>query len=154
MPESLSWAIKESFLAYVRRSAGTITLVAPAQAGIRGIEFPLVRAAGGLVSFGGGVACSAHGGMLDVVLAEPMLCFDDDGGWLTLGGRGDPFDPALRSRVARLDLDASLDERSGPVPLRAQLTDAGSALFGGVYPVGADLDPLLVDAGLVAAARR
>jgi hypothetical protein len=70
----LSWAIKDSFLAYVRRSAGTITLVAPARPGDSGFEFPQLHpATGGQLSFGGGVACSAHGGMLDVVFAEPVL---------------------------------------------------------------------------------
>jgi hypothetical protein len=155
VPEMLSWAIKDSFLAYVRRSAGTITLVAPARPGDSGFEFPLLHPAiDGRLSFGGGVACAAHGGMLDVVFAEPVLCFDDDGAWLTLGDRRDPFDPALRSRIARLDPQAPSAAPSGVVALRAQLTDAGSALFGGVYPAGAELDPLHVDAELVAAARR
>lgn len=151
----LSWAIKDSFLGYVRRSGGTITLVAPARPGDAGFEFPLLRpAAPGLLSFGGGVACTAHAGMLDVVFAEPVLCFDDDGGWLMLGDRRDPFDPALRSRIARLGSQAPSAEVSGAVALGAQLTEAGSVLFGGVYPAGAELDPLCVDGELVAAARR
>lgn len=154
-PEMLSWAIKDSFLAYVRRSAGTITLVAPARPGDSGFEFPLLRpAAGGLLSFGGGVACTAHGGMLDVVFAEPVICFDDDGGWLMLGDRRDPFDPALRLRIARLAPGTPCAAPSGAVALRAQLIDAGSALFGGVYPAGAELDPLHLSAELVTAARR
>jgi Htaa protein len=154
-PQMLSWAIKDSFLAYVRRSAGTITLVAPARPGDSGFEFPLLQPpAGGRLSFGGGVACTAHGGMLDVVFAEPVLCFEDDGGWLVLGDRRDPFDPALRSRIARLAPETPSAAPSGAVALRAQLTDAGSALFGGVYPAGAELDPLHVSAELVTAARR
>ena len=152
---SLSWAIKASFLAYVRRSAGTIALVAPARPGDNGFVFPLVRPASeGLLSFGGGVACTAHGGMLDVLLAEPVVCFDGDDGWLMLGDRRDPFDPALRLRVARLADEVPSAAPSGTVALRARLTDAGSELFGGVYRTGAELDPLFVAVDLVAAARR
>src|SRR2546430_12104589 len=43
---ALVWSVKESFLAYVNRTGGRITIVAPAYPGTDGFAFPPVPAAG------------------------------------------------------------------------------------------------------------
>ena len=147
---AVSWAIKASFLAYVRRSSGTITVVAPARSGDNGFEFPLIRpATRGELVFSGGVAFTAHGGMLDVLVAEPVVAGDPGELALSVGDHRDPSNAALRRCIARLEV-AAPHPTMAVVALRPRLTDEGSALFGGVYPAGSELDPLLLAPELAA----
>ena len=99
---TLTWSVKESFLAYVNRTRGRITLVEPAYPGAAGFAFPHAPAAGhtesggaapdgserafpvGELTFTGGVAFLAHGGLLDITLAEPVLVFGARGALLTI----------------------------------------------------------------------
>ena len=163
---ALVWPVKESFLAYVNRTGGRITIVAPAYPGTDGFAFPHVPAAGrpgssrmasgtgeralhsGELAFTGGVAFRAHGGVLDVTLAEPVLVFDDQSALLTVVGTVRPGG-GTRAVIAVLadEPHVSTDEAVSFVPL---LTDDGSALFGGVYPPGAAMDPLSVPHRLLA----
>ncbi len=103
----------------------------------------------GELAFTGGVAFSAHGGMLDVTLAEPVLAFDGKGALLTVADVARPGS-GTRAVIATLSggPHAPTDETIAFLPL---LTEDGSALFGSVYPPGEALDPLLVPASLLAA---
>jgi hypothetical protein len=164
---ALTWAVKASFLAYVSRMRGRITLVEPAYPAAAGFAFPHAPVAyrgeaGGTapdageravpvgeLAFTGGVAFSAHGGMLDVTLAEPVLVFDGKGTLLTVADIARPGS-GTRRVIATLACGpyAPTDETIAFVPL---LTEDGSALFGSVYPPGEALDPLFVPASLLAA---
>jgi Htaa len=164
---ALTWAVKASFLAYMNRMRGRITLVRPAYPAAAGFAFPHVPAAyragdGGEtpdagerafgvreLAFAGGVAFSAHGGMLDVTLAEPVLVFDDEGTLLTVADMTLPGGGA-RAVIATLAgwPPAPADATVALVPL---LTEEGSALFNGVYPPGEAMDPLFVPASLLTA---
>jgi Htaa len=164
---ALTWTVKGSFLAYVNRMRGRITLVEPAYPGTAGFAFPHAPAAYradagdgagernlpvGELAFAGGVAFSAHGGMLDVTLAEPVLVFDGQGTLLTVV---DLAHPGGGTRVVIATLaggpPARAEETVAFVPL---LTEDGAALFGRVYPPGEAMDPLLVPASLLAAITR
>jgi hypothetical protein len=158
---ALTWAVKASFLGYVNRMGGRITLVEPAYPGAAGFAFPhapaayrsassaVVDAGERELAFTGGVAFSAHGGMLDVVLAEPVLVFDDKGTLVTLA---DPARPRSGARVVIATLAGGPPESADDtVALAPLLTEDGSALFGGVYPPGEAMDPLFVPASLLAA---
>jgi len=161
---ALTWPVRESFLAYVNRTGGRITIVEPAYPGARGFAFPHAPAAGhtsgggpapdsgarrtGELAFTGGVAFSAHGGALDITLAEPVLVLDDQGALLTVA---DPARPGhgIRAVIAVLagHPHAGTRETAALVPL---LTEDGSALFGDVYPPGEAMDPLFVPGSLLA----
>jgi len=163
---ALTWAVKASFLGYVNRMRGRITLVKPAYPAAAGFAFPYApaayRAEGGAaapdageralpaaeLAFTGGVAFSAHGGMLDVTLAEPVLVFDDDGTLLTVADMRRPG-TGIRAVIATLASTppAPTDETIALVPL---LTQDGAALFGGVYPPGEAMDPLFIPVSLLA----
>ena len=163
---ALTWAVKASFLGYVNRMRGRITLVQPAYPAAAGFAFPYApagyRAEGGgaapdageracpaaELAFAGGVAFSAHGGLLDVTLAEPVLVFDDDGALLTVVGPGRPGS-GIRAVIATLAsvAPAPADEAIALVPL---LTADGAALFGSVYPPGEAMDPLFIPVSLLA----
>lgn len=163
---TLTWLVKESFLAYVNRTRGRITLVEPAYPGAAGFAFPHAPAAGhtesgdaapdaserafpGELMFTGGVAFLAHGGLLDITLAEPVLVFGARGALLTIA---DMTRPGGGTRLVIAELTGGphtlADETIALVPL---LTDDGAALFGGVYPPGEAMDPLFVPGSLLAA---
>ena len=164
---ALTWAVKASFLADVNRARGRITLVTPAYPAATGFAFPHVPAAyrgeGGCaapdagegafpvgeLAFTGGVVFRAHGGALDVTLAEPVLVFDDKGALLTVADMARPGS-GTRAMIATLASGppAPTDATIALVPL---LTEDGSALFGGVYPPGEAMDPLFVPASLLTA---
>jgi hypothetical protein len=158
---ALVWTVKESLLAYVNRSGGRICVVRPAYPGLTGFAFPHVQTTGhaaGAVSpgaaparveFGGGVALSAHGGVLDILLAEPTLVFADGSAFLHLHPE-ERAEAGHRDAVARLRAvpEASTGETVAFAPL---LTDAGFALFGRVYPPGTALDPLYIPRRLLQA---
>src|ERR1700722_13727149 len=153
---ALTWAVKASFLAYVNRMRGRITLVKPAYPAAAGFAFPHAPAADraegggaapgageravpvGELGFTGGVAFSAHGGMLDVTLAEPVIVFDGQGALLTVAGLARPGG-GTRAVIATLadGPSAPTGETTAFVPL---LTEDGSVLFGGVYPPGEAMD--------------
>lgn len=163
---ALNWSVKQSFLAYVNRSRGRITLVEPAYPGEGGFAFPHAPAVRRTPSHGsacdaderaiqvselaftGGVAFSAHGGALDITLAEPIIVIDDQGALLTVIGSARPGG-GTRAVIAELTdhPHASTDAAIAFMPL---LTDDGSALFGGVYPPGEAMDPVFVPRSLLA----
>jgi hypothetical protein len=158
---ALVWKVKESLLAYVNRSGGRIAIVRPAYPGPTGFAFPHVQTTGqaaGAVSpsavpsrieFGGGIALSAHGGVLDILLVEPALVFTDGQAFLHLH-QEERAEAGHRASAARLRAlpEASTGETVAFAPL---LTDAGLAMFGRVYPPGTELDPLHVPRQLLEA---
>src|SRR5580700_3071062 len=89
---ALTWPVRESFLGYVNRMGGRITIIGPARPGARGFSFPHALAASapgpgeadGLDAGGGPMRELAFGGALDVVIADPVLVFDDLGVLLTV----------------------------------------------------------------------
>jgi hypothetical protein len=150
--DALSWTVKRSFVHYVRRAAGQVAVIAPAYPGAAGFEFPLTGApSDGQLIFGGGVAFRAHGGLLDVLLAEPAVVFGAGSARLLVGDAGAPLDSARRSCIAELAGPAD-DAPPGLVAMTPRLTDAGATLFGGVYPTGSELDPLFLPPSLIDAA--
>ncbi|BCY09713.1 HtaA domain-containing protein [Actinoplanes sp. L3-i22] len=128
-PGILRWAVKTSFVRYVRViAAGTVEVTGGAVLGADDvIEFPLVAAVrvpeGRELSFGGGVRFRAHHGALDVNLTGLRLVLRPDGGHLGIDGLVLATLPPGRE-------------------LLPTLTEAGVAVFGNVYPAGTGLAPL------------
>jgi hypothetical protein len=163
---ALTWPVRESFLGYVNRMGGRITIIGPARPGARGFSFPHALAASapgpgeadGLgagggpmreLAFGGAVAFVAHGGALDVVIADPVLVFDDLGVLLTVRDSALPGS-GTRAVIAELASGSPTPADGETVALVPRLTSDGSALFGGVYPAGETMDPLFVPGRLLA----
>lgn len=127
----LIWGVKASFRDYVKGVSGTVGGTAPIVDG----GFVFSHRSG--LHFSGAVTFRAHGGMLDVTLADPAI----EGGVLSV------FDGTERIRVARLDWGEPevVNGRSIWKQVRATLTTHGSHLLGGSYAVGTELDRLSVD---------
>lgn len=143
----MHWGVKASFLSYVKNSGGKSAIVVPA--GVTGEAFTFPRAAGnhppGTVRFAGGVAFSAHGGMMTVILAEPAIEASSEGLWLTIADTADITDDSRRRRIARLipeNFPGKLP--AGSTAFTPLLAWSGVGLFGDVYAEGTALDPLVL----------
>lgn len=137
----LRWAVKDSFLHYVRvLAAGVVDLSdGAAEAADGTFSWPLRSARredGSLfLGFGGSVRFTAHAGYLDVDLRDPWLLLTPDGGTLSItaeGGSG-------RTVIAVFDPGSGAEDEGTLVPL---LTTAGVELFGSVYAEGVAFAPL------------
>lgn len=144
---AMHWGVKASFLSYVRNSGGKTAIVVPA--GVTGEAFTFPRTAGeyppGTVRFSGGVAFSAHGGMMTVILAEPAIETSSDGLWLTIADTADIMDESRRRRIARLVPANSPGKHfAGSSAFTPLLAGSGVGLFGDVYAEGTPFDPLVL----------
>lgn len=144
---AMRWGVKASFLSYVKNSGGKTAIVVPA--GVTGEAFTFPRAAGddppGTVRFAGGVAFSAHGGMMTVILAEPAIEANPEGLWLTIADTADITDQSRRRRIARL----IPENPPGDLPAASYaftpvLAWSGVGLFGDVYAEGTAFDPVVL----------
>ncbi|MDV8079569.1 HtaA domain-containing protein [Rhodococcus sp. IEGM 1370] len=99
------------------------------------------------LAFCGIVRIAGHGGMLDVLIADPGIEHNSGDPVLTI------VDPAhwpkrnhrlVLARLTPMDDAASTTGSSSERRWSAVLTEPGSAVFGGNYPSGTDLDPVIV----------
>jgi hypothetical protein len=141
----LAWAIKRTFVSYVGATPDGRIWLGP---GVRlnhdgEFLFPLderTPGPGDTVSFRGEVGFTAHGGFLNVLIADPW--FDADG---TLSVRTSPeTGPGRRPRVPLCELRPDSAATRDYDLLRCRLTEQGAALFGGPYARGSELDPAAV----------
>lgn len=145
----LVWGVKQSFRAYVQASGGTVAVnggaalteageiafpAAPEAATLRFGDAPSGRAA-----FSGSVRFAAHGGMLDVRLADPAVEIGEAGAMLSVEGAG-----GRRAEIATLDLTAAERGADGEWVLPAALTVEGSFVLGDHYPPGTGVDAVRV----------
>jgi len=139
-PVDLLWAVKESFLRYLGTMPGS-------QIGLGGVEyaggefrFPGTHE-GGLLVFTGAVRFTGHGGLLEVLLAEPVIEFAGSDGTLSvIDVDSPPADPPARITLAHLERQPG----DGPLVFTSALADGGVDLFNGVYPPGEPLAPLRI----------
>lgn len=150
----LIWGVKESFRRYVEATGGVIEASDGAERGADGAfrfaatpDSSLRLAAtggGGTGIFRGEVRFEAHGGMLSVRLADPILEVGPTGAVLSMIDRqaGD-----LRVEIARLDLTAATTNGEDGIALPAALTSGGSQVLGDHYPPTTALDPVRLHPG-------
>lgn len=147
---TLSWGVKQSFRGYMEAAGGTVAVDGGAERAPDGtFLFPqgpqstLARGADGRLTgagrFAGQVSFNAHGGMLNVVLAEPGVEATDAGLVLTVADG-----PARRVVFAKLDAAAMETEADGTLALPAAITLDGMFILGDHYPPGTVLDPVRV----------
>lgn len=134
----LRWAVKDSFLRYVRViAAGTVECTGTQESPDGAFVWPLqavVRDADALVlEFEGSVRFVAHGGFLDVDLAAPAL---------RLGAESSEL--SIATPTGRVVIATVADGDGAPSGLLTpRLTAEGGALFGGVYPADTEFAPLM-----------
>ena len=137
---TLIWPVKESFLRYISSVGGVLWVGDGAWVTDDGFAFLGATDAGsGVMQFRGALVFDAHAGALHVELTDPTL--EPVGGLWSVRACTD------ENRTSRL-LFAEATECSraaDAVTFTVRLTAAGSRLFGGNYPKGAELDPLIVE---------
>lgn len=132
----LRWPIKESFQGYVRGAAGTIAVSDDVTHEGIDFVFPSTAITDDTWSFSGHVDLNAHGGMLAVLIADPVISWDGDTGVLSVRTGPDADD-------LRLDLvDITRVAGSDPLEATATLTFDGSRLLGDVYRPFQSIDPM------------
>lgn len=146
---ALSWGVKQSFRTYVeamggievgagaeRTADGAFTFQAADGDGLR------LDAAGkpeGSGRFLGEVRFQAHGGMLSVFLADPILEIGASGASISVA---DSAARTGRVSLADLDLAAMAAGDEGEVVIPAALSMEGAFLLGDHYPPRTALDPV------------
>jgi hypothetical protein len=139
---ALLWEIKSSFLEYLYRLPDSAV---EAYGGAQSVDgkFLYPAAAGTAWQFRGAVRFRGHGGMLDVIVADPRV-EPDRGGWAVYVGDHLGEATASLTRFARFTGDgAALPAfRAGarlPAPV---LTTLGSRILGDVYQAGTEIAPM------------
>ncbi|MES3026327.1 MAG: HtaA domain-containing protein [Pseudomonadota bacterium] len=147
---SLNWGVKQSFRNYVEVTGGVIEAGGGAERTADG-GFTFTAAPGQGLSldadgkpvgqglFLGEARFEAHGGMLSVCLADPMLEISEAGAVITA------FDSSARTRrvqIARLDLAAMSAGDEGELVIPTALSMDGIQVLGDHYPLNTALDPV------------
>ncbi len=155
---TLTWPIKRSFIGYVESpsAAGTITLGGGAVRTPEGaFAFPLAagsqyRSVGDLQApFAGSLHLTAHGGAMDLTLANPSVHIAGPAGTITADVTSKSIDTGETTTtgdvaLATLDLRAVQATAAGDeitfADVPATLTADGAPAFGGFYAAGELLD--------------
>ncbi len=156
---TLAWGVKESFRSYISGSIANGGWEASDGASYETPSFGWSGATGeidpatgaGDVSFTGTITFTGHGGILNMVMANPTVRFAEDGSaTLLVDTRSNDTSGNLavdvqQGELASLALPEPLSAASGPVSyadLPATLTETGVPAFGNFYQAGDALDPL------------
>ncbi|MBU8865636.1 HtaA domain-containing protein [Paenarthrobacter aromaticivorans] len=144
------WGIKASFRRYLAMQPGAEATVGGGAAITARSEFLFPAAVGvdllpptgpGEMKFEGDVQFIAHGGLLNVILADPRIQRGDDQIFLSAltgqysGSAGSPT--VVAELVERIEAD-------GSISYDATLASSGVQVFGGVYPAGEPLDAVQI----------
>ena len=142
------WGVKQSFRGYVEGAGGVITVAGGVErTPDGGFTFPVDEASlvlntegqlEGRATFTGEVSFKAHGGMLNVFLAEPILEISGGEAKITVA---DTPSRKYRTEVARMDLSAMSRDEAGALTLPTTLAMDGIQWLGDHYPLRAPLDP-------------
>ncbi len=147
---SLTWGVKQSFRNYVESAGGVIEVGGGAERAADG-GFTFTAAPGEGLSldadgkpvgrglFLGEARFDAHGGMLKVCLADPVVEISASGAVITA------FDSSARTHrfeIARLDLAAMSAGEDGELVIPTALSMDGIQVLGDHYPLNTALDPV------------
>jgi hypothetical protein len=147
---SLSWGVKQSLRGYVALAQGQIEASGGAtRADDGGFVFPAAPGATltlsadgtpeGSGTFAGEVRFEAHGGMLKVFLADPIIEIGPAGAIMTVA------DSRARNRrveLARLDLAGATIDDDGTWIIPTSASRDGWQVLGDHYPPSTPLDPV------------
>jgi hypothetical protein len=151
---SLEWGVKQSFRGYVEGAGGSIQVSA---GGTRtadgGFAFAAVPGPGltrvgdalrGVGRFTGEVLFQAHGGMLQVFLADPAVEIGPEGAVITVAPEPERD---RRMTLAILDLAAAAPGAAGELVIPSKLSPDGWQLLGDHYAPMTALDPVRLKLG-------
>lgn len=158
---SLAWGVKESFRAYIGSSIANGAWETSNGAVYETPTFRWPTAAGSVdpqtgaaeVAFTGGITFTGHGGLLHLVLADPIVRIDDTGAatlLLDVLGTDTSGEVAVDQQdvaFATFTVDPAPSWAGAATTEWAQLapvvlTEEGAAAFGGFYSAGDELDPI------------
>jgi hypothetical protein len=150
---SLNWGFKESFRTYVEGIAAggweltDLVYEYPAYVWTGGTGTVDAEARAGLVTYGGSIRFTGHGGALDTTLSHARVELAGDTGYVVfdVSGTTQAGEPVTAEGIrfaefALPDLELT-DDGLVLDALPATLTAAGAAAFG-TYPAGEELDPV------------
>ncbi|HWA63519.1 MAG TPA: HtaA domain-containing protein [Caulobacteraceae bacterium] len=149
---TLEWGVKQSFRNYVEAAGGTTEAGGGVARGPDG-SFVFSAAPGEGLSLGGDgriegtgrfegeVRFEAHGGMLKVFLADPVLEVGPAGAVITVA---DTPSRTRRVELARLDLAAATAGDDGALVIPAAMAVTGWQILGDHYGPGTPLDPVIL----------
>jgi len=151
---TLAWGVKQSFRSYVEGAGGSIELGAGTtrtdDGGFRfaaapgdGLRLGADGKPAGVGNFVGEVRFEAHGGMLQVFLADPAVEIGPDGAAITVA---DGPDRDSRLELALLDLAAATRDGDDWV-IPTKLSRDGWRVLGDHYPPMTPLDPVRLTLG-------
>jgi len=155
MAATLSWGLKQSFVAYVEGAGGAIaTGEGAARNPEGGFTFAATPGEGlrigadgkpeGSARFVGEVSFEAHGGMLKVFLADPSVEIGPAGAVLAVA---DTRKRDRRVTLAQLDMAAAAVGDDGVWAIPAKLSLDGWQVMGDHYPPFTPLDPVRLTLG-------
>jgi hypothetical protein len=147
---TLTWGVKQSFRSYVESAGGQIeTGEGAGRAGDGAFAFAAAAGEGlslgadgkpeGRAQFAGEVRMKAHGGMLNVAIADPEVQIGPAGAVLTVIDNG--LRNPRRVEFAKLDL-AQMTAEGAELVIPTALSMDGCAILGDHYPPGAAIDPV------------
>ena len=138
----LRWGVKASLRTYVVGVGGDFTVDPPARLEDGVPVLPRIsdteETRGRVLRFGGAIHIQAHGGMMNVHWTNLQIEFTEEASRLTVAGA----DPDA-GRISIADLTAIEGSR---LTFRAALTVDAAAGFGFTYPVGTELDEVVLTA--------
>lgn len=150
---ALSWGIKASFLQYVGRQLGSEASVGGGAGYTSSHEFTFpestestldLGAERGVLKFDGDVRLRAHGGLLDLWIADPWVELDGPISTLSLAFGRSP-DRGRRTVIASLERHPEpVGDDSVVLSFQAVLIEPGRWMFNDIYPVGQLLDPVRI----------
>ena len=146
---TLTWGVKQSFRSYVEGAGGAIEVgggtTRTDDGGFRfaaapgdGLKIGADGKPEGVGHFVGDVQFQAHGGMLQVFIADPTVEIGSDGAAITVA---DSPERDSRVELALLDLAAATQE-GGDWVIPAKLSRDGWRVLGDHYPQMTPLDPV------------
>lgn len=134
--QSLHWRVKDSLRSYVQRNGGSVQIVQPAAVAEDAFRFPKAQ---GEARFAGGVFFAAHGGLMNVLIAEPSIRRTAAGFALFIADPADPRSEDLQWEFASLVPVKGTDGNLAMIPY---ITARAAEFLGGAYPAGTELDLL------------
>lgn len=145
----LTWGIKRSFIRYIAMlpDGNYLTDEGACLGGTSYFTFPTHPAspnADPVTRFTGSLRIRGHGGMLDVLLADPWIEHRDNGMVLSVV---DPNRwPGRDQRLVLAHVTPMIPDAPTPGEKKftALLADSGTDVFGGQYDPGTPLDPVTV----------
>lgn len=148
---SLVWGVKRSFLRYLSNLPGTQVSIAGGAASTQDTRFVFpatdrtegVRTMAETMKFEGEVHFTSHGGMLDVLLADPWLEIDRSTARLSFATNRTVGHGALRIVIGEL-LEQPTTSGDSTRLWETTLAESGVAVFGDTYLAGELLDPVFV----------